>query len=261
MVTQTFTSLFSQKLAYSSDKVRIVGVDEYKQAALTLAEAFYDDDVAFFFLDVPDNGGKTREQLWPLHLEILEYIVLAHIYNGLVLSIGENHEGVALWMPPGANMDDWYTIFRTGMWRIYFKLTAEGRKRYFGEFMEKLHDTKVNALGELDNDAWYLVYIGVTPKARGRGYSRKLIEHVTNKLDADGGAPCYLESSHIRNVPMYQRYGFINHSRIHLGEGTKKPVPLDIMIRPAMRFTKSTGRRMSTVGYKLGAAPAATTTA
>lgn len=97
MVTQTFTSLYSKKLSYSNDKVRIVGVEDYKQAALTLAEAFYDDDVAFYFLDVPDNGGKTREDLWPLHLEILEYIVLAHIYNGLVLSVGDNHEGVALW--------------------------------------------------------------------------------------------------------------------------------------------------------------------
>lgn len=91
----TFT--FSDKPSYRSDKVRIVGMEDYKAAARTLAEAFFDDDVAFYFLDVPDNGGKTREELWPLHLEILEYIVCAHIYNGLVLSIGENHEGVALW--------------------------------------------------------------------------------------------------------------------------------------------------------------------
>lgn len=62
----------------------------------------------------------------------------------------------------------------------------------------------------------------------------------------------YLESSHVRNVPMYQRFGFKTHSRIHLGEDTEKPVPLDIMIRPPMVFNPKTGRRMSTVGYKLG---------
>jgi len=45
-------------------------------------------------------------------------------------------------MPPGKNMDDWFTIVRTGMWRLWFKLTAEGKKRYFGEFMEVLHHTK-----------------------------------------------------------------------------------------------------------------------
>jgi hypothetical protein len=91
------TTIFSERLSYGNDKVRVCGMEDYKPCARSLAEAFYDDDVAFYFLDVPDNGGKTREQLWPLHLEILEYIVCAHIHNGLVLSIGDNHEGVALW--------------------------------------------------------------------------------------------------------------------------------------------------------------------
>jgi hypothetical protein len=95
--TYTTTTIFSEQLRYSTDKVRVCGMADYKACARTLAEAFFDDDVAFYFLDVPDNGGKTREDLWPLHLEILEYIVCAHVMNGLVLSIGENHEGVALW--------------------------------------------------------------------------------------------------------------------------------------------------------------------
>lgn len=91
------TTIFSEKLSYRNDRVQICGMEDYKACARTLAEAFYDDDVAFYFLDVPDNGGKSRADLWPLHLEILEYIVCAHIHNGLVLSIGENLEGVALW--------------------------------------------------------------------------------------------------------------------------------------------------------------------
>lgn len=45
-------------------------------------------------------------------------------------------------MPPGCNMDDYYTVFRSGMWRLWYKLTPEGRKRYFDEFFTVLHDTK-----------------------------------------------------------------------------------------------------------------------
>lgn len=45
-------------------------------------------------------------------------------------------------MPPGKNMDDWFTIFRSGMWRLWWKLTKEGKKRYFEEFLEVLHQTK-----------------------------------------------------------------------------------------------------------------------
>lgn len=82
---------------YTHDEVRVLGIEDYKSAARTLADAFFKDDVAFYCLETPDNGGMTREELYPLHLEILEYIVAAHCYNGLVLSIGENNEGIALW--------------------------------------------------------------------------------------------------------------------------------------------------------------------
>jgi len=232
-MTATMTTSEIKQVPEAFEKVRVLGIEDYKQAAYTLAEAFFDDDVAFYFLETPDNGGKTREELWSLHLEILEYIVCAHIYNGLVLSVGEHHEGVALWMPPGKNMDDWFTIFRSGMWRLWFKLTREGKKRYFGEFMDVLHQAKCDTLGEQDKDAWYLVYIGVVPSARGRGYARKLIEHVTDQVDAEGGAPCYLESSHIRNVPMYERYGFVKKTKVVLGPDSNNPAPLDIMVRPS----------------------------
>ena len=45
-------------------------------------------------------------------------------------------------MPPGQNMDDWWTVLRSGMWKLYFKLSKEGRKRWFKEFLPKLHDAK-----------------------------------------------------------------------------------------------------------------------
>lgn len=79
-----------------SSGVRLVTVDEYKQAALCLAEAFAEDDVARYFIDVPDREDWTDEQKWVLHLEILEYITYAHILKGLVTTVGD-FEAVALW--------------------------------------------------------------------------------------------------------------------------------------------------------------------
>ncbi len=85
-------------------------------------------------------------------------------------------------MPPGKNMDDWLTILRSGMWRLQFQLSAEGRKRFFEEFLPLLHETKEEVLGERDNQSWYLVYIGTRPESRGKGYAKKLIQHVTGKV-------------------------------------------------------------------------------
>ena len=76
-------------------------------------------------------------------------------------------------------MDDWWTIMRSGMWRLYYKLSSEGKTRYFSEFLPLLHDTKHDVLGHRDNDSYYLVYLGSKPSARGKGYAKKLIEHMT----------------------------------------------------------------------------------
>lgn len=79
-------------------------------------------------------------------------------------------------------MDDWLTIFRSGMWRLQYKLSREGKMRFFNEFLPLLHEAKTAALGPRDNEAWYLVYIGTRSDSRGKGYCRKLIEHVTKQV-------------------------------------------------------------------------------
>lgn len=88
-------------------------------------------------------------------------------------------------MPPGSNMDDWCTIIRSGMWRLNYKLSSEGKKRFFTEFLPLLHHTKQETLGTRDDDSWYLVYIGTKTAGRGKGYARKLIEYVT-RIVSDG---------------------------------------------------------------------------
>jgi hypothetical protein len=92
--------LIKQKATISvpplAEGVRIVTAAEYKQAAACLAEAFGEDEVARYFIDVPDREHWTEDEKWALHVEILEYITYAHILKGLVTTVGE-FEAVALW--------------------------------------------------------------------------------------------------------------------------------------------------------------------
>lgn len=215
------------------DQVRVVPASEYKQAALSLAEAFREDEVARYFVDTPDLAHWTEEQKWQLHCDILEYITYAHCLKGLVTTVGPDYGAVALWMPPGKNMDDLLTIFRSGMWRLNYKLSAEGKKRFFNEFLPLLHDVKASVLGPRDDQAWYLVYIGCRPSARGKGYARKLIDHISAEADAEG-RPCYLESSNEVNVKIYGRMGFEVKKNIHL-QRAEENITLDIMVREPKR--------------------------
>lgn len=127
-------------------------------------------------------------------------------------------------------MDDLWTIIRSGMWRLNWQLSREGRNRFFTEFLPLLHDTKAQVLGDRDNDSWYLVYLGTRPASRGRGHARRVVEAVTRRQADRDGKACYLESSAAANVALYNRLGFKLKKRVYL-QREEQPVPLDIMVR------------------------------
>jgi ribosomal protein S18 acetylase RimI-like enzyme len=145
-------------------------------------------------------------------------------------------------MPPGKNMDDFLTIFRSGMWRLNYKLSVEGKKRFFNEFLPLLHDAKTAVLGDRDDESWYLVYIGCRPSARGKGFARKLIDHVTDMADRDGRA-CYLESSNDVNPKIYARMGFEIKKKIYL-QRAEEHIPLDLMVREPKILSESGVEKM-----------------
>lgn len=82
---------------FANDEIRVVKKHEYKAAALTLAEAFRDDDVAMYFIETGDSEHRSRQAKWDLHVSTLEYLVYGHILKGLVTTIGPNYDCVALW--------------------------------------------------------------------------------------------------------------------------------------------------------------------
>ena len=142
-------------------------------------------------------------------------------------------------MPPGENMDDYATILRSGMWRLQYQLSKEGRKRFFNEFLPLLGDTKAQVMGERDNDSWYLVYIGTRPSGRGKGYARKVIEYVTDIADEEGRA-CYLESSNAVNLIIYGKMGFKLRKKVYL-QREMEEIQLDIMVREPIRSDADSG--------------------
>ena len=68
------------------------------------------------------------------------------------------------------------------MFSFHWKLSKEGRKRFFDEFLPLLHNTKHEVLGKEEAKSWYLVYIGTRPGSRGKGYAKALIENITQKV-------------------------------------------------------------------------------
>jgi GNAT superfamily N-acetyltransferase len=75
---------------------------------------------------------------------------------------------------------------------------------------------------------WYLPLIGVDPTCQGRGFGSALLRYALEQCDRDG-APAYLESSNPRNIPLYERHGFVSMGAIQSGNS---PTLVPMLRRP-----------------------------
>lgn len=99
-MNNTPTSILEKKRSLSignSEEVRVIGISEYLGATKCLAQAFEADPVARYFIDTPDMETYSEEYKLNLHNNIMEYVVAAHCYKGIVTTIGPDYDAVALW--------------------------------------------------------------------------------------------------------------------------------------------------------------------
>ena len=213
--------------------LKVLTTADYKAAGACLTECFASDPVVTYPLDAPDAADWPAAQRQELFERMFECTVYAHIMRGVAVGVPSVREpgafdAVALWMPPGRNMDDPLTMLRSGLWRLRWAYSPQGRARFYDEFLPLLHRVKAEVLAERDDHSWYLVYLGTREAARGRGLARRLIRFGTEQADAQNRAT-YLESSHRANVPYYQRLGFKIARTIALKDGDK--CEMDVMVR------------------------------
>lgn len=207
------------------DSVRLVNPDEYKAAALCLAEAFANDDTTRYFLDMDDTHHLTDEQNRALHVAFCETLIHAKLLKGVVTTVGEDYDCVALWMPPNTQMDDTLTFLRSSFWR--FTLITAKRHQSFKTPFPLLHQTKAGVLGARDNDSYYLVYIGTKEASRGQGLATKMVANVARRADKEARA-MDLEKSHGSKVGFYAKMGFEIKKKIVLDDGR---IELDALVR------------------------------
>ena len=63
---------------------------------------------------------------------------------------------------------------------------------------------------------YYLWFIGVSPEFQGQGIGEKLMHQIL--ADADQmGRPVYLETSTLRNIPWYEKFGFEVYGELDFG--------------------------------------------
>lgn len=192
-------------------------LSDLDRAAKVLADAFSKDAYATGLLP----SGDVTSQLYKIFKVQLKHTFKygGHVWLAIDSSNGELL-GVSEWGAPGTNpgffsqapeLPAYLSIFRSGM--LDAAITDKNADK---------HRPLV--------PHWYLKAIGTTERARGRGAGSALIRHRLADADATG-TPAYLESSSETNMSYYEKFGFVERSRIP-SRGTVETIG---MWRPAQR--------------------------
>ncbi len=181
-------------------KVQPAALADLDRAAKVLADAFSRDAYATGLLP----SGDVTSQLYKIFKVQLKHTFKygGHVWLAIDAATDELL-GVSEWGAPGTNPG--------------FLSQAPELPAYLSVFRSRILDAAIT-----DNNAekhrplvphWYLKAIGTTEQARGRGAGSALIRHRLAEADATG-TPAYLESSSEANMPYYEKFGFVERSRI-----------------------------------------------
>ena len=108
--------------------------------------------------------------------------------------------GVAVWQPPGR-------------WRTPEDKVDELLQRYEGQLLADEVDRFLTFIGMIedkhpdDPEHWHLEVLAADLDRQGQGIGSACMRPILERADAEG-MPCYLESSNLKNVPLYERNGF-----------------------------------------------------
>ena len=162
---------------------------------MVLATAFAADPVVRWL--VPKAGRDVR-----MFRALTAHLHAAPGCADIVLDNGEP-VGAAVWDPPGHSVS-----LRQGLVGLSKLLLAMGSGFRRGVVLERAF-TGARPAGQF----WYLAQIGASTPGRGVGSA------LLGRRLASIEGPAYLESSNLRNVPLYQRFGFDVIEEISLPEG------------------------------------------
>ena len=183
-------------------EVRAATVADREDVAGALAEAFWDDPVMRFILRQSETRQRRLARLFTVLLRG-HYLPLGTVWTT------PDHDGAALWAPPGHAIIPVPTMIRHLPGMLGALGRNVGRALRSLNHVDRLHPKEPH---------WYLGVLGTRPARQGRGVGSALLGPVLERCDREG-LPAYLESSKYSNLAFYRRHGFEVTGEIALPSG------------------------------------------
>jgi len=166
------------------------------------------------------SADPVARWIWPdaqIYLDSMPRF--AQAFGGRAIDAGtafvtEGFCAASLWLPPGTEPDA-HTIEQILGETVRPEISND-LETMFAQ-MDENHP---------DRPHWYLPMIAADPHFIGRGHGAAILKHVLRTCD-QSGTVAYLESSNLRNISLYLRFGFETIGEIAPGDAP----PMYPMIR------------------------------
>lgn len=195
-------------IAEPIEKLEPLETAEEARAIAALTMAFANDPAVRWLF--PDARQYLR------HFPNFAWAFVGKAFDHGTVDSLEGYSAVALWLPPNVDPDESAVsealqdgVSRTRLPEVFFIL----------EQMGAYHPAEPH---------WYLPMIGVDPSEQGGGCGSALLRRGLARCDA-AGQPAYLECTNLRNVALYERFGFKVVGQIK----TRNSPPIIPMVRAA----------------------------
>jgi hypothetical protein len=169
---------------------------QHKLASEVMGKAFHNDPLWKYL--IPDEAKWARAVSLSMNILVRYSLLYGKIYTTPTL------DGVACWLPPSETTPSISRLVRIGVRSVPFQLGLTGFRRYLAieNYCGKVHKSIV------PGTHWYLWELGVMPSRQGLGIGGMLMQPVLALANIDR-LYCYLETMNEKNVPFYEKYGFI----------------------------------------------------
>ena len=168
--------------------------DDLSAVAADLSDAFADDVMFDWFLRTDSRRDAAR-------LAFFSFILKHLVFGAGRIERPAGGGAAAAWLPFEALVP---TPLITELQALPILLGATGLSR-FGR-LAAVRAT-MDMSHPMDRPHAYLMFLGVSRAAQGRGVGSRLLKVGTGRLDA-AGLPAYLETQTERNIALYRRHGF-----------------------------------------------------
>lgn len=159
-----------------------------------LARAF-DDDPMFLFIE-PDEDRRRRRLPW--------FFSAAARLGRQRGRLDATPEAAAIWLTPGRTELGPGALVRSGLAAAPARLGLAAFRRFVA-LTSAFEEAGAELRGE---DHWHLFILGVDPDHRGEGRGTGLLAPILRRAD-EAGLPVSLETCTERNLPFYERHGFV----------------------------------------------------